>query len=58
MYIGCVAKSRPSLLPTPPGGSRDQETDFDAMKGIIAASGMALLCFWLPIVVAVVRATP
>ena len=56
LHSACAAWKFLAPPPIPPLPTAGPDADFDAIKGIIAASGFALLFFWLPLALIVVRA--
>ena len=53
IHAVCLERSR-RWMPRPPPARG--EGDFEAIKGIVAGSGLAILFFWLPLTIAVVHA--
>lgn len=59
MPVGTAFAAEPwTPMLSPPGRPTEgADADFDAIKGIIAGSGLAVLFFWLPLALAVLRAS-
>jgi hypothetical protein len=53
-YAGC-ANENTLPLSREPAPNRKGESEFDAIRGIIAGSGLAILLFWLPLAIALLH---